>query len=64
MIVCSLSSTAFLYDAAATAPRSALPGPEADGRMSKSKISVGMARVQQALGISTMPLIRRSILGM
>jgi hypothetical protein len=51
MIVCSLSSTAFLlYDAAATAPRSALPGPEADGRMSKSKISVGMASVQQAWG--------------
>jgi hypothetical protein len=27
------------------------------GRMSWSKIEVGMARVQQALGISTMPLI-------
>ena len=31
-----------------------------DGRVSNSKISVGMASVQEALGISTMPLIRPS----
>ncbi|CFP65304.1 Uncharacterised protein [Bordetella pertussis] len=30
------------------------------GRMSKSKISVGMASVQHALGMSTMPLMRPS----
>lgn len=35
-------------------------GPFALGRMSKLKISLGIARVAQALGISTMPLIRPS----
>src|SRR5262249_45368533 len=35
-------------------------GPAAVGRMSNSKMSVGMASVQQALGISTMPLTRPS----
>lgn len=35
-------------------------GPSAVGVMSKSKISVGMASVAQAFGISTMPLIRPS----
>ena len=33
-------------------------GPLALGRMSKSKISVGIAMVQQAFGMSTMPLMR------
>jgi len=35
-------------------------GPDAFGRISKSKISVGMASVQQAFGMSTMPLMRPS----
>lgn len=41
-------------------PSTALIGPSAPGRMSKSKISMGRASVAQALGISTMPLIRPS----
>ena len=45
---------------ATSAPETAFVGPEAFGRMSKSKISVGIARVQQAFGMSTMPLIRPS----
>ena len=35
-------------------------GPSAEGVMSKLKISVGIAKVAQALGISTIPLIRPS----
>jgi hypothetical protein len=35
-------------------------GPAALGVMSKSKISVGMAKVAHAFGMSTMPLIRPS----
>src|SRR5262245_29050334 len=35
-------------------------GPAALGLISKSKISVGIASVQQALGMSTMPLMRPS----
>jgi hypothetical protein len=47
-------------DAVATLPRSMLRGPAVDGLMSNAKIAVGVASVQQALGISTMPLIRPS----
>jgi hypothetical protein len=35
-------------------------GPDAFGRISKSNISVGIASVQQAFGMSTMPLMRPS----
>src|SRR5262245_53578352 len=45
---------------AASAPETILVGPFAFGRMSNSNISVGIARVQQALGISTIPLMRPS----
>src|SRR5919202_2334165 len=49
------------YDVTAHCPRSALLGPSAVGRMSKSKIAVGRYSEQQALGMSTMPLMRPSI---
>src|SRR5215216_5650353 len=49
------------YDVTAHCPRSASLGPSAVGRMSKSKIAVGTYSEQQALGMSTMPLMRPSI---
>jgi len=42
-------------------PRSVLLGPSAVGRMSKSKMAVGRYSEQQALGMSTTPLMRPSI---
>jgi len=46
--------------AVASLPRSAATGPSAFGVMSNSKASIGTASVQQALGMSTIALIRPS----
>src|SRR5258705_448881 len=50
-----------VQDVTAHRPRLVLFGPAALGRMSKSKMAVGRYSVQQALGMSTIPLIRPSI---
>lgn len=42
-------------------PRSAFIGPAAVGRTSKSNMAVGTYSEQQALGMSTMPLMRPSM---
>jgi hypothetical protein len=46
------------HDDTAQLPRSSRTGPEAVGRMSKSKIAAGRYSEQHAFGMSTKPLTR------